>query len=88
MTIHDFDMARFLLGEVVEVHAVGANLVAPYIAAAGDIDSAVVVLRSADGALAHITKVFRYSKALHLELASPTFESRRALQRRWCLMRN
>ena len=27
MTIHDFDMARFLLGEVVEVHAVGANLV-------------------------------------------------------------
>ena len=47
MTIHDFDMARFLLGEIVEVHAIGANLVAPYIAEAGDIDSAVVVLRSA-----------------------------------------
>ncbi len=66
MTIHDFDMARFLLGEIVEVHAVGANLVAPYIAAAGDIDSAVVVLRSADGALAHITNsrraVFGYDQ--------------------------
>ena len=68
MTIHDFDMARFLLGEVVEVHAVGANLVAPYIAAAGDIDSAVVVLRSADGALAHITNsrraVFGYDQRI------------------------
>jgi len=68
MTIHDFDMARFLLGAVVEVHAVGANLVAPYIAAAGDIDSAVVVLRSADGALAHITNsrraVFGYDQRI------------------------
>src|SRR4029078_1619948 len=49
MTIHDFDMARFLLGEVVEVHAVGANLVAPYIAAAGDIDSAGGGLRPPGG---------------------------------------
>ncbi len=68
MTIHDFDMARFLLGEIVEVHAVGANLVAPYIAEAGDIDSAVVVLRSADGALAHITNsrraVFGYDQRI------------------------
>jgi myo-inositol 2-dehydrogenase/D-chiro-inositol 1-dehydrogenase len=68
MTIHDFDMARFLLGEIVEVHAVGATLVAPYIAEAGDIDSAVVVLRSADGALAHITNsrraVFGYDQRI------------------------
>jgi len=61
MTIHDFDMARFFLGEVVEVHATGANLIEPYIAEAGDIDSAVVVLRGADGALCHITNSRRCS---------------------------
>ena len=61
MTIHDFDMARFFLGEVVEVQAMGANLVADYIADAGDIDSAVVVLRGADGALCHITNSRRCS---------------------------
>ena len=55
MTIHDFDLARFFLGEVVEVYATGANVVADYIAELGDIDSAVVVLRGADGTLCHIT---------------------------------
>ena len=47
MTIHDFDMARYFLGEVVEVTATGANLISDEIAAAGDIDGAVVVLRGA-----------------------------------------
>lgn len=55
MTIHDFDMARFFLGEVVEVSATGSTLVSPEIAAAGDIDGAVVVLRGASGALCSIT---------------------------------
>jgi myo-inositol 2-dehydrogenase / D-chiro-inositol 1-dehydrogenase len=55
MTIHDFDLARFFLGEVEQVYATGANVVADYIAELGDIDSAVVVLRAADGALCHIT---------------------------------
>jgi len=55
MTIHDFDLARFFLGEVVEVYATGANVVVDYIAELGDIDSAVVVLRGADGTLCHIT---------------------------------
>src|SRR5258708_17679270 len=32
MTIHDFDMARFFLGEGVEVQAMAANLIEPYIA--------------------------------------------------------
>jgi len=54
MTIHDFDMARFFLGDVVEVQATGANLIEPYIAEAGDIDSAVVVLRGAGGELCQI----------------------------------
>lgn len=52
MTIHDFDLARFLLqDEIVEVHAAGAALVDPQIGAAGDIDTAVVLLRFAGGAL-------------------------------------
>ncbi|HEU5390977.1 MAG TPA: inositol 2-dehydrogenase [Streptosporangiaceae bacterium] len=61
MTIHDFDMARFLLGEVVEVQATGSNLIEPYIAEAGDIDSAVVVLRGAGGELCQIVNSRRCS---------------------------
>src|ERR1700749_1280002 len=55
MTIHDFDMATFLLGEVVEVQAIGANLMEPDIEEAGDVDSAVVSLRGAPGELCQIT---------------------------------
>ena len=52
MTIHDFDMARYLVGsEVTEVYAVGGVLVDPQIGAAGDIDTAVVTLRFANGAM-------------------------------------
>ena len=54
MTIHDFDMARYLAGEIVEVQAIGANLVDPAIGELGDIDSAMVLLRAAGGALVHI----------------------------------
>ena len=52
MTIHDFDMACFLCGsEVTEVHAFGAVLVDPEIGKAGDIDTAVISLKFANGAL-------------------------------------
>ena len=52
MTIHDFDMARFLMGEeVVEVFASGTVLVDPKIGEVGDVDTAVVTLRFASGAL-------------------------------------
>ena len=55
MTIHDFDMARYLIGsEVVEVYAVGDVLVDPAIGTAGDIDTAVVTLRFANRALGTI----------------------------------
>ena len=55
MTIHDFDMVRFLTGsEVEEVHAMGAVLVDPAIGEAGDIDTAVTTLRMSNGALAVI----------------------------------
>lgn len=52
MAIHDFDMARYLMGsEVEEVYAAGAVLVDPEIGKAGDIDTAVTTLRFANGAL-------------------------------------
>ena len=56
MTIHDFDMARWLLGEEVEtVQAAASVLVDPAIGAAGDIDSANVILVTASGRQAVIT---------------------------------
>lgn len=60
MTIHDFDMARWMLAagqdgeEPVEVFAYGAALVDPAVAAVGDIDSSMVLLRTASGRMAHI----------------------------------
>ncbi len=50
MTIHDFDVARWLLGEEVEaVQAAASNLVDPAIGAAGDADSVSVLLTTASG---------------------------------------
>ena len=54
MTIHDFDMARYLAGDIVEVHAMGANLIDPAIREIGDVDAVMVTLRAASGALVHI----------------------------------
>ncbi|MGE0582141.1 MAG: inositol 2-dehydrogenase [Steroidobacteraceae bacterium] len=56
MMIHDLDMARWLLGEEpVTVFARGSALIDPAIGAAGDIDTAVVVLETQGGKLCQIT---------------------------------
>jgi len=56
MMIHDFDMARFLLGEEpIAVSAMGSALVDPKIGEAGDVDSAVVVMETKSGKLAQIS---------------------------------
>mgnify|MGYP000924336115 CR=1 FL=1 len=56
MTIHDFDMARFLLGEeIAEVVATAAVLVDPAIGIAGDFDSVQVMLKTASGRQAMIS---------------------------------
>jgi myo-inositol 2-dehydrogenase/D-chiro-inositol 1-dehydrogenase len=55
MTIHDLDLARFFIPEIVEVRAIGSNLFSDYIEEAGDYDTAAVVLRGADGEIATIT---------------------------------
>jgi len=52
MTIHNFDAARWLAGsEVEEVYAIGAALVDPMFAELGDVDTSIVTLRFASGAL-------------------------------------
>ena len=56
MMIHDFDMARFLLGEdAIEVFALGSSLVDKAIGKAGDVDTAAVVLKTASGKICQIS---------------------------------
>ena len=56
MMIHDFDMARFVLGEEpVAVSAMGSALVDKAIGEAGDIDTAVVIMETASGKVAQIS---------------------------------
>ena len=55
MTIHDFDMARFLIGaEVEEIYAAAAVRVDPAIGEAGDVDTALIVLRFENGVIGTI----------------------------------
>ena len=55
MTIHDFDMIRYLTNkEIVEVYAKGNALINPEIAQAGDIDTAIINLTFEDGSMAVI----------------------------------
>jgi myo-inositol 2-dehydrogenase/D-chiro-inositol 1-dehydrogenase len=55
MTIHDFDMARFLIGaEVESIYAAGGVLVDPAIGEAGDVDTALITLHFANGVLGAI----------------------------------
>ena len=55
MTIHDFDMVRFLAGcNAEEVYVEAAVLVDPAIGEAGDVDTAVITLRMENGAIAVI----------------------------------
>ena len=55
MTIHDFDMARFLIGdEVEEIYTAAAVRVDPEIGKAGDLDTALMVLRFRNGVIGTI----------------------------------
>ena len=56
MTVHDFDLARFMLGEEpITVNATAAALVDPMIKNEGDIDTAIVTLQCASGKMAVVT---------------------------------
>jgi myo-inositol 2-dehydrogenase/D-chiro-inositol 1-dehydrogenase len=66
MMIHDLDMARYLLGatsseEPVAVFATGSVMVDPEIGTAGDVDSAMVILRTKSGRMVHIDNSRRAS---------------------------
>src|SRR5690606_17935810 len=71
MTIHDFDMAVFLMDEPVrEVYATGGVRVDPAIGQAGDIDTATIVLKFQGGAVAVIENsrraVYGYDQRLEV----------------------
>ncbi|MFC2115627.1 inositol 2-dehydrogenase [Bacteroidota bacterium] len=71
MTIHDFDMAKFVVGsEVTEVYAKANVLVDPAIGEAGDVDTAVTILYFENGAIATIDNsrkaVFGYDQRLEV----------------------
>ena len=72
MTIHDFDLARFMLGsEPVEIFAAGARLVEPELMAQlDDYDSAMIIMRAADGSICHInnsrSSVYGYDQRVEL----------------------
>jgi myo-inositol 2-dehydrogenase/D-chiro-inositol 1-dehydrogenase len=72
MTIHDFDLARFILGEEpTQVFATGSALVDASTASEfGDVDSIMVVMRTASGKLCHINNsrraTFGYDQRVEL----------------------
>lgn len=72
MTIHDFDLARFMLGEEpAEVFAVAGALIDPELGAElGEVDSAMFILRTASGRQCHInnsrTAVYGYDQRVEL----------------------
>jgi len=70
MTIHDFDMARFQIGEVDEVFATGSVLIDSELNSFGDLDTAVVTLKFTDGTLGVIDNsrqaVYGYDQQLEV----------------------
>jgi myo-inositol 2-dehydrogenase/D-chiro-inositol 1-dehydrogenase len=71
MTIHDFDMGRWLLGEEpVEVYAAANCLVDPALSSHNDYDTAMVVMRTASGSQCHINNcrqaVYGYDQRLEV----------------------
>ena len=70
MSIHDFDMARYQLGEVVEVYATGEVLIAPELNEFGDLDTTLVTLKFENGAIGMIDNsrqaVYGYDQRLEV----------------------
>ncbi|MCI0474993.1 MAG: inositol 2-dehydrogenase [Anaerolineales bacterium] len=76
MTIHDFDMARYQGGEIEEVYALGNVLVAPQLKQADDVDTTLVTLKFANGAMGVIDNsrqaVFGYDQRVEVFCANGT----------------
>ena len=76
MSIHDFDMVRFQIGEVEEIYAIGNVLVAPYLKDLGDVDVDVITLKFADGTIGSIDNsrkcAYGYDQRLEVFCANGT----------------
>jgi myo-inositol 2-dehydrogenase/D-chiro-inositol 1-dehydrogenase len=76
MTIHDFDMARFQVGEVEEVYAIGSTLIEPKLKEFGDIDTNIVTLKFVNGAVGAIDNsrkaVYGYDQRLEVFCSNGT----------------
>jgi myo-inositol 2-dehydrogenase/D-chiro-inositol 1-dehydrogenase len=76
MTIHDFDMARFQVGEIEEVYAIGDVLVEPKLKEIHDIDTNVVTLKFVNGAVGTIDNsrkaVYGYDQRLEVFCSNGT----------------
>jgi myo-inositol 2-dehydrogenase / D-chiro-inositol 1-dehydrogenase len=76
MSIHDFDMARFQVGEIEEVYAIGGVLVEPALNEFGDIDTNVITLKFANGAVGTIDNsrkaVYGYDQRLEVFCSNGT----------------
>jgi myo-inositol 2-dehydrogenase/D-chiro-inositol 1-dehydrogenase len=76
LAIHDFDMVRFQIGEVEEIYAMGSVLINPELEEFGDIDTDVVVLRFANGAVGTIDNsrkaVYGYDQRLEVFCSNGT----------------
>jgi myo-inositol 2-dehydrogenase/D-chiro-inositol 1-dehydrogenase len=70
MSIHDFDMARYQIGDVDEVYAIGSVLVEPELNTFGDIDTSLVTLKFCDGTIGVIDNsrqaVYGYDQQLEV----------------------
>jgi myo-inositol 2-dehydrogenase/D-chiro-inositol 1-dehydrogenase len=70
MAIHDFDMARFQVGEIEEVYAIGSVLIAPELSELGDVDTNIVTLKFENGAVGAIDNsrqaVYGYDQRLEV----------------------
>lgn len=70
MTIHDFDMVRYQMGDVEEIFAVGNVLIDPELNEFGDLDTTLVTLKFANGAIGSIDNsrqaVYGYDQRLEV----------------------
>ena len=70
MTIHDFDMAQFQIGEVTEVYATGSVLIDSELEEFGDLDTALLTLKFKDGTIGSIDNsrqsVYGYDQRLEV----------------------
>jgi myo-inositol 2-dehydrogenase / D-chiro-inositol 1-dehydrogenase len=76
LAIHDFDMVRFQVGEVEEIYATGSVLIEPKLNEFGDIDTDVVSLKFANGAVGSIDNsrkaVYGYDQRLEVFCSNGT----------------